>query len=508
MSIGRCGEQEIILESTTAYCRELVGERSIYRFLNEQGGQLLNDDLFADLYCETGRQSVPPRIIATVMILQRLEGLSDREAVDRFAFDARWKYACGGLPFSYPGFVHTVLVGMRARLARSERPNRIFETVLSVAREAGLLGRKRVLDSTPLYDAVATQDTFTLVRSAIRQVLSRSAPELRGAIAATLRRDDLYEERGKPACDWDDKNARNELLAALAADADATLAVLASQTDLPRDVKESGELLATIVGQDLETSPEGTIIIAKRVAKDRIISTVDPEARHGRKTSARKFDGYKGHIAIDPDTEIITATTVTAANVGDGECAAELLAEAFASPSAPPEVYGDASYGSAEVLTHVEENGGVVEVKVQGPSGNAGFFNQDDFIIDATARTVTCPAQHRVSLQVLNDSHKAYFAQRCADCPLKPQCTKSKGGRTIQLHLQFELLHRHRQRHVQPESKARYRATRPKVERKIAHLMRRTHGGRKARVRGRIKIGHDFALLAAAENIRRLAAIL
>ena len=91
------------------------------------------------------------------MVLQRLEGLSDREAVERFAFDLRWKYAAGGLDFDYPGFVHTVLVDMRARLRNSERPNRIFEAVLGIAKQAGLVGRNRVLDSTALYDAVATQ---------------------------------------------------------------------------------------------------------------------------------------------------------------------------------------------------------------------------------------------------------------------------------------------------------------------------------------------------------------
>ncbi|MFF3570093.1 transposase [Nocardia jiangxiensis] len=115
-------------------------------------------------------------------MLQRIEGLSDREAVERFAFDARWKYAAGGLDFDYPGFVHTVLVDMRARLARSDRPNRIFDAVLEVARAAGLAGRRRVLDSTPLYDAVATMDTITLVRSAIRGVLAAADAELASAL--------------------------------------------------------------------------------------------------------------------------------------------------------------------------------------------------------------------------------------------------------------------------------------------------------------------------------------
>ena len=139
-------------------------------------------------------------VVATVMVLQRLEGLSDRDAVDRFAFDLRWKYAAGGLEFDFPGFVHTVLVDMRARLRASERPNRVFEVVLDVAKQAGLVGRKRVLDSTALYDAVATQDTVTLIRSAIRALLKVAEGELALQLLALLKRDDDYRARAsRPA---------------------------------------------------------------------------------------------------------------------------------------------------------------------------------------------------------------------------------------------------------------------------------------------------------------------
>ena len=132
---------------------------------------------------------MPPRIVAVVMVLQRLFGLSDREAVEAFKFDARWKYAAGGLDFDYPGFAHTVLVDMRARLAASERPRRIFEVSLDAARRAGLVGARPGPNSTPLYDAVATMDTVTLVRSAIRQLLNvvgtELETELRGVLGAT-----------------------------------------------------------------------------------------------------------------------------------------------------------------------------------------------------------------------------------------------------------------------------------------------------------------------------------
>ncbi|MGV1030590.1 MAG: transposase, partial [Dermatophilaceae bacterium] len=299
---------------------------SIYGLLHRECHRLFPDELFADLFTDVGRRSVPPSVVAVVMVLQRIEGCSDREAVDRFCFDARWKCAAGGLDFDYPGFVHTVLVDMRARLARSARPERIFEVVLEVARAAGLVGRRRVLDSTPIYDAVATMDTVTLVRSAIRGVLRVADGALEARLRAVLTRDDDYANAGKPACDYDDAAARVEMVDALARDGMAVLGVLDGR-ELSEVVARAGELLATVLGQDLDQDEAGAFRIARRVAKDRVISTVDPQARHGHKTAARGFDGYKGHVGIDPDTEIITATTLTAGNAGDASVAEDLIAD-------------------------------------------------------------------------------------------------------------------------------------------------------------------------------------
>src|SRR4051794_6863082 len=185
MSLGFAPRQTAMLGSTAALCDGRVAADSIYGLLHRECDRLFADELFADLFCDgRGRRSVPPMIVAVVMGLQRIEGWSDREAGGRFAFDARWKYACGGLAFDYPGFVHTVLVDMRARLAASERPDRIFEVVLETAKQAGLVGRRRVLDSTALYDAVATMDTVTLVRSAIRGLLRAADGETEARLRA------------------------------------------------------------------------------------------------------------------------------------------------------------------------------------------------------------------------------------------------------------------------------------------------------------------------------------
>ena len=238
---------------------------------------------FADLFSVRGRASVPPSVVATVMVLQRLEGLSDREAVERYSFDARWRYACGaGGGYGWGGwesFSHTVLVDMRARLAASADPGRLFRVVLDAA-DVGLQARLR----------------------------------------AVLAGGEDYVSAGKPVIDWDDAEAREALVDAPARDGFACLAVL-DGLDLQEAVAAAGRLLATVLGQDLEQADDGVFRIARKVARDRVISTVDPQARHGHKTSARGFDGYKGHIAIDPDSELVTATVVTPGNAGDAAAA-------------------------------------------------------------------------------------------------------------------------------------------------------------------------------------------
>jgi transposase len=517
MTMGTSEPHDDLFRSVRELCDATVGERSIFRLLAEQGHLLFVDEMFADLYSPRGRRSIAPRVMATVMVLQRFEGLSDSEAVDRLQFDLRYKWACG-LPYDAPSFDSTLLVDMRARLRNSAAPNRIFEAVLEVAKKANLVGKKRIVDSTSLYDAVATQDTVTLVRSAIVGVLRAFDQEAAKALRQLLKRDDPYDKSGKPSCAWDDKKAREELVDALTHDAYALLLALDGRA-LTADETKATNLLATVVGQDIEADAEGVFRIVRGVAPDRIISTVDPEARHGHKTAARGFDGYKGHLAVDAETEIITATEVTAGNVADATPAEVLLADVLTSSDDTPkreatneetqrEVYGDASYGTADLVEKLEAAGVEPHVKVQPPSAREGMFSQDDFEIDTKASEARCPAGVRVSLHVLKDgSRLADFGASCAECPQRSQCTASKSGRTIKLHPKHETLDRHRSRQRDDAWKKQYRKVRPRVERKIAHLMRHKHGGRRARVRGQKRVKQDFALLAASINLARLAAL-
>jgi hypothetical protein len=522
MTLGKASQQLDLLDPVSRFCGESLPASSIYGFLHEHRDRLFPDGLFTDLFAQIGRRSVPPSVVAAVMVLQRLEGLSDREAVDRFAFDVRWRYAAGvggwdGTGRS--GFAHTVLVDMRERLRRSQRPDRIFEVALAAARQAGLIGRKRVLDSTPLYDAVATMDTITLIRSAIRGLFAAAGRDLAGALRSVLASGDDYASTTKPVVDWDDKTAREALIDSRARDGYALLSALDGRTDLPEPVTQAMQLLATVLGQDLETGDGGVLRIARNVAADRVISTVDPQARHGHKTSHRGFDGYKGHIALDPDSEIITATSVTAGNTGDAQPAADLITDLTSAPAdnpdtAPagdPAVYGDAAYGAGEVLEHLNNAGIDVKTKVQPANAPGGKFTKDQFTIDLAAGTVTCPNEVTAAIRPISEhprnAGKADFGKTCASCPLRPQCTASKTGRKITISRWETHLTAARNRQTDPAWKADYRATRPKVERKIAHLMRRRHGGRRARTRGLHRIAADFTLLAAATNLARLATL-
>ena len=402
-----------------------------------------------------------------------------------------------------------------------------------------------------------------MLRAAIRGVLE-AAGDAEGAVRGLLAGGDGYASRSKPACDWADAHAREALVARIAADADAVLGALEGRA-LSVELAQAAQLLAAVVGQDLREDPEGRFQIARRVARDRIISVVDRDARHGHKTAARGFDGYKGHIATDPDSELITATAVTAANAPDARPAPELIADlldttadtdtdppdtdtdpldtdtdpldtdtdpldtgADARPAPEliadsdsadaagvvedfagrPTVYGDCAYGSGDFQSLLSEHRINSKCRTQAPHTPGGRFAKDRFSIDLRAATVTCPAEVTVAIRFgAHGAGTAHFGDACTDCELRGDCTEAKAGRTIRIGTNEAVLAASRARQRDPAWRNDYRATRPKVERKLAHLMRRKHGGRHARVRGQPKVDADFNLLAAAANIARLGAL-
>jgi hypothetical protein len=513
-------------------------EGSIYRLLAEHGGALFGDEYFADLFKRStrGRPTVPARVVATVMLLQAYEGLSDREACDRLAFDLRWK-AAAGLTVDAEAFHPTVLVGMRNRLRVSDRPRRLFDDVNTTAAAAGLLrGRRRVLDSTPLFDAVATQDTVIQLRAVIRKVLSAAGavdPELASAVRGALTRDDDYASLGKPPCDWDDPKAREALVDALVRDAQAALGVVDGRQG-DGSLAEAVELLGLVAGQDIEQDDDGIFRLARRVARDRVISTVDVEARHGHKSRARTFDGYKSHLGVDPDDELITSVAVTPANTADREVIDILLDQhsigtpagsgpGIGGPAAGTgtdagrdpqgeagakgfEVYGDSAYADGATLDEQTARGHDMRTKVP-PVRNANGYSKDQFNIDLAAGTVTCPAQRTVAIRKGLRYRVARFGVLCSSCPLRAQCTTSRRGRVISIHPQEAALQHAKARQKDPSWQQDYRTYRPIVERKISHFTRRPWGGRKARCRSQKRILTDILTRASALNLARLATL-
>ena len=496
--------------------REILGDRlregSIYRLLADEGDRLFPDDYFADLYTRSvrGRPTVPARVLATVMVLQAFEGLSDREAIDHLEVDLRWQAACG-VDTGAAAFHATVLVGQRNRLRASKRPRRIFEDTKVVAQASGAIrNRARIFDSTPIYDAVATQDTVTQLRAVIRKLLlaldGAGERELASAVRASLTRDDDYQGPGKPPCDWDDAAAREQLVDDLVRDCHAALGAIDGVT-LDGAVRDASELLALVAGQDVEGGEDGVFRVARKVAKDRVISVVDPEARHGHKSKARRFDGYKAHLSVDPDSELIDDVVVTPANTPDRDAVPALVAPLVELEN-KPEIIGDAAYGDGATRAELKEAGLSVIARVPPVRNMTGGFTKDRFVVDLESSSVTCPAQHTVPIRF--SSHGggvAHFAEHCASCPLLSRCTRSRHGRSVTVHPQEALLQRARLEQGDPDWHARYRADRPMVERKIAHLVFRAWGGRRARTRGRARVATDLDTRAGALNLARLAVL-
>ncbi len=490
---GRGGSNAEFLDAASL-CRHLVPDGSVHAFLADHRRRLFPDAFFEDLFpTGRGRPSVPADVVATVMVLQALEGLSDREAGEALRRDIAWK-AAAGLAVTDEGFHPTVLTYWRARLRASARPERIFDAVREVITETGVLAGKsrRALDSTVLDDAVATQDTVTQLVAAIRRV-RRVVP---AATTIELRAHD-YEQAGKPECAWDDPDAKDALVTGLVNDALALLDAI-EPTMLNTEQADALGLLALVAGQDVEPGDdEGAWRIARGTAPDRVISIVDPESRHVHKSVRGYRDGYKAHIAVEPETGLVTATALTPGNAPDGPTGVELLA----GDEPGLEVLADSAYGSGEtrVALRAAKHHQTIKPIPRRNTRLPGAFTKNDFVIDLDQRRVTCPAGHT---KIVDRGGKAKFGACCRACPLRIRCTTSRAGRTIVLHPnEDELLAAH-ERVRDPEFIASYRRWRPMVERSIAWLV--ADGNRRVRYRGIERNHHGLSLRVAAINLRRL----
>ena len=487
---------------------------SVFAFLAEHRHRLFPPAMFADLFPSgRGRPSIPPEVVASVIVLQTLQGLSDREAAEAVTFDLRWKAACG-IAIDAAAFHPTTLTYWRRRLAASDRPQRIFEAVREVIVATGAIAGKqrRALDSTVLDDAVARQDTVTQLIASIRRV-GREVPGTQELIAIQCTGHD-YSQPGKPRIAWDDPADRDELVTRLVNDALALLAAMDVEAIQAAGGKpaEAVALLALVAGQDVEPAEDsdgtdGRWRIARKVAPDRMISTVDPEARHAHKTRERRQDGFKAHIVVEPDTGLTTAVKLTKVNGPENSDANVgimlVTGDSTVGPSiSSVQVLGDSAYATGEMLNVLDRKGWTPLVK-PWPIKPAvpGGFTIDDFTHDPAAGTVTCPAGQT---RTITKARKAVFGVACGDCPLRSRCTTAKKGRTIVLHPHDLLQREHRVRADDDDFQIVYRTHRPMVERSIAWL---TRGNRRVPYRGIEKNNNWLHHRSAALNLRRLLAL-
>src|SRR5712692_5621604 len=517
-------------------CRELIPAGSVFAFLAGHREVLFPAGMFADMYpSPNGRPSLPPQVLGATVVLQALHGLSDFETVQALRCDLRWKAACG-LGLLDTAFDPSLLTYFRRRLARSDDPDRLFAKVRQVVAATGVLTGKhrRALDSTVLDDAVATQDTVTQLIAAVRRVI-REVPGA-SAVAGRWCTAHDYAGPGKPKIAWDDEAARAALVDALVTDALNLLAHLPEQ-ELGEQAANAVGLLALVAGQDVEPAEgsdgrDGRWRIAQKVAEDRVVSTVDPEARHTRKSPEARRDGYRAHLAADPETGIITDEKLTGAagqENSDPSVAGEFLAaEAGPGDAAPGGTgsadggqcaggsgdgqgaggdltwYGDSAYGTGDLRDAIEKAGHQAVIKpkpLQAPV--PGGLTVDDFTVDEQQGTVTCPAGHTVAL---SRTRIATFGALCRDCPLRARCTTCKTGRKLVLHERDDLLRAARADWAADTGlREDYMKHRPNVERAVAQAA--TWRGRRLKLRYR-GVAKNHAWLkrrTAVLNLRNLA---
>jgi transposase len=543
----------------------LVPADSFYARLAQWRDVLVDDEDYTPLYKDSprGRPSIPPSMVVLAMLLEYHDDCSDAEAEQRMRFDLRWKHALG-LRLEDQGFDATVLCRFRRRLLECGLERALFERLVNAAREAGLITKNaaQLIDSSHILGAAGARDTYALIRGGIRKLL--------GALGYTpTRRAELGERLSwylnpdapeKPEIDWSDAEARAAHLKEIVGDAREALSLAECNSGMGPAANEAAALLSKIVSDDVEegpppkgpkrkgrppkkekergrlepqkqdsSSPEDRAPRLRRsVAKDRILSVVDPQMRVGHKSQHQSWAGYKVHIAEEPESELITQVEVRPANEYDAEAALGLIEGQRESLGlAPEELLCDGAYGSADVRADLGELGVEVVAKLR-PLTDSKHFRKDEFEIDLLANdgegSVTCPAgvtttDFRMARDGKYRPVKLFRFPRgvCATCELKERClggpngrvkdpVRPPPGRQVQLHYHEEVLQKARAQQKTPEQKkALHEKLKPraKVERKISEVLK-LHGLRQGRYFGLKKTDQQAVMTATMVNAKRL----
>ena len=527
--LGERSDQRGLWEADRLYL-DHVGRDTFYGLLASLRGRLFRDADFAEFYCpDNGRDSVPPSLLATALLLQSHDKVSDAEAKARADFDLRWKVALGIEVEDRP-FAKSTLQVFRAQLILHDKVREVFESSLRLARESGYLKKRSMkvaLDTTNILGRGAVKDTCNLLADGIVQLLRTLAAVEKSSVKewGKARGYEGYlgsSVKGEAAIDWSDKRARQSLLAGIVRDADRLLELSRqAQGELSEDSEErqrivvAAELLGQLLLQDVERA-EGGVSLKDGVSKDRMMSVHDPEMRHGHKSSSRRFDGHKAAIVVDTDSQLITAVAVLPGNAPDNLGALELVEQSEANTGVPvQEAMGDAAYGDGATRQTFADAGRKLVARVPGRPDRK-HFPKDDFVIDLAAGSCTCPAG-QVTHTIVPAGKRTDAAGRvhrlqafqfdgaeCRTCPLRSQCIAAKGrkGRRVLIHPQEGLLQEARALQ-QSAAYDEYRARRVAVEHRLARLVQL--GLRQSRYFGRVKTRFQLYLAATVANLTLVA---
>jgi len=527
--LGERSDQRGLFEADHMYL-DHVGRHSFYGFLASMRGKLFRDEEFADLYCpDNGRNSVPPSLLAFALLLQTHDKVSDDEAKQRADFDIRWKVALG-IDVEERPFAKSTLQLFRAHLVLHDKARSVFQRSLQFTRKTGYVNNRRMkaaLDTSYILGRGAVKDTYNLLADGIIQVV-RALAALEGKKAEAWARERGFEGyfgssvKGEADVNWDNEKARRVFLQGIVADADRVLEIARqSQAGEPegsvrrQGIIEAAGLLGQLLLQDIERKEDGAAI-KEGVSRARIVSVHDPEMRHGHKSSRKRFDGHKAAVAVDTDSQLITAVDVLPGNAPDNTGALRLVEQSEENSGIEvEETIGDCAYGDGGTRQAFAEAERTLVAKVPGRP-NKAHFPKEDFHIDLEAGTCTCPAG-KVTRRVITattridrsgQTHRAqgfhFHGATFRKCPLRDACVNAGNGkgRTVTLHPQEALLQQARE-FQKSEAFAEYRKRRQASEHRFARLVQL--GIRQARYFGRAKTLFQLLMAATVANLTLVA---
>jgi len=509
--------------------RKKVGEESFYVFLADHRHELFRDEDFSMLYClDNGRTSVPPSLLATALILQTYDRVSDQEAEDRAKFDQRWHLALGVSDEEVP-FVKSTLCLFRNQLILHKEAKLIFRKGLEYLRKQGFVKRHKVrlaLDTTPIFGKGAVEDTFNMLAEGLRQVLRVLAELAKQELTDFARNHDFGRYvapsfKGTWPINWDDKHERQTVLDSLVADCRRALVLAGSRLkdyaqDSPeaKQIVEAAELLSKLLAQDVRQSDAGKPEIIDGVAQDRIISVHDPEMRYGHKSVSQRIEGYKASVAVEIDSQVIADVDVIPANAHDNTSAPALVAESATNLGETVEgVLGDGAYGSVEARLDAQAAGYTLTAPV-AQSPQTGRFTKDDFVMDLVNNSVTCPAGQKCSLwyerrtktqrgTIFKNKIFYFSPDQCGSCSLRPHCVQPHAPRRTITVNEYEDLIQQAKAYQRTDEYRRLYRQRVVAEHRIARLI--WLGLRKARYFGTTKTLFQAALAATVANLALFA---